>query len=38
MNNRHKKYGFNAAQKLAEELERHVQGEEAAAERSNDTP
>ncbi len=26
MNNRHKKYGFNAAQKLADELERHVQG------------
>ncbi len=26
MNNRHKKYGFNAAQKLAEELELHVQG------------
>ena len=25
MNNRHKKYGFNAAQKLADELERHVQ-------------
>lgn len=26
MNNRHKKYGFNAAQKLAEELERHAMG------------
>ena len=26
MNNRHKKYGFNAAQQLADELERHVQG------------
>ena len=26
MNNRHKKYGYNAAQKLAEELERHAQG------------
>ena len=26
MNNRHKKYGFNAAKKLAEEIERHVQG------------
>ena len=26
MNNRHKKYGYNAAQKLADELERHVQG------------
>ena len=26
MNNRHKKYGFNAAQKLAEELERFAQG------------
>ena len=26
MNNRAKKYGFNAAAKLAEELERHVQG------------
>ena len=26
MNNRHKKYGFNAAQKLADELERHGQG------------
>ena len=26
MNNRHKKYGFNAAQKLADALERHVQG------------
>ena len=26
MNNRHKKYGDNAAQKLAEELERHAQG------------
>lgn len=26
MNNRHKKYGFNAAEKLAAELERHVQG------------
>ena len=26
MNNRHKKYGFNAAQQLAEELERHAQG------------
>ena len=26
MNNRSKKYGFNAAAKLAEELERHVQG------------
>ena len=25
MNNRHKKYGFNAAQKLADELERQVQ-------------
>lgn len=26
MNNRHKKYGFNAAQELADELERHAQG------------
>lgn len=26
MNNRHKKYGFNAAQQLADELERHAQG------------
>ena len=26
MNNRHKKYGFNAAQTLADELERQVQG------------
>ncbi len=26
MNNRHKKYGFNAAQQLADELERHTQG------------
>ena len=26
MNNRHKKYGYNAAQKLAEELGRHAQG------------
>lgn len=26
MNNRHKRYGYNAAQKLADELERHVQG------------
>ncbi len=26
MNNRHKKYGFNAAQQLADELERHIQG------------
>ena len=26
MNNRHKKYGYNAAQKLAEELERFAQG------------
>ena len=26
MNNRHKKYGFNAAQQLADDLERHVQG------------
>ena len=26
MNNRHKKYGYNAAQKLADELERHAQG------------
>jgi len=26
MNNRHKKYGFNAAQKLAEELEQHAMG------------
>ena len=26
MNNRHKKYGFNAAQQLAEEIERQVQG------------
>ena len=26
MNNRHKKYGYNAAQKLAVELERHAQG------------
>ncbi|MDE7245852.1 MAG: HPr(Ser) kinase/phosphatase [Oscillospiraceae bacterium] len=26
MNNRYKKYGYNAAQKLAEELEHHVQG------------
>ena len=26
MNNRHKKYGFNAAQTLADELERRVQG------------
>ena len=26
MNNRHKKSGYNAAQKLAEELERHAQG------------
>ena len=26
MNNRHNKYGYNAAQKLAEELERHAQG------------
>ena len=26
MNNRHKKYGFNAAKQLAEEIERHVQG------------
>ena len=27
MNNRHKKYGYNAAEKLAEEIERRVQGE-----------
>jgi len=26
MNNRHKKYGYNAAQKLAEDLERHAMG------------
>ncbi len=26
MNNRHKKFGFNAAQKLADEIERRVQG------------
>ena len=26
MNNRHKKFGFNAAQELADELERHAQG------------
>ena len=26
MNNRHKKYGFNAAQQLADELERHAMG------------
>ena len=27
MNNRHKKYGFNAAQQLADELERIAQGD-----------
>ena len=27
MNNRHKEYGYNAAEKLAEEIERRVQGE-----------
>ena len=26
MNNRHKKYGYNAAQKLAERLEKYAQG------------